>query len=260
MSRFGNGGMEVSAMGDCETGAKRMFSGESLDSVFFIYLIEGSATVSLSDVGKCKLGAGDVLVIFPGRVLTVDLTAKRNRMMFLALRGSSAVDSVQKLGYWDMLRSKERYRLNMMETALGIFKKSQEAGRDPELLDLVGSLLDTVWVRLRNGSGQRELFDAVRMVNALPCNQMTTEHAAEILNVSRSKLNSIFMEGMGIRPGEYLARVRTALVLASLYWTKQSVGAVAKKMGFSSASALACFLHRRIGCTPAEFRRRPVKC
>jgi len=87
---------------------------------------------------------------------------------------------------------------------------------------------------------------------------LTTESAAAALGVSRTKINSIFLTGLKMRPGEYISQTVMARSLAMLFWTKLSVAQVAEKMGFSSASAFATFLRRRIGMTPAEFRAKPI--
>jgi len=254
-----DGTVEVARIGDVISGPKTIISREPLCQVLYLYLLEGSALVRLSDVGTVELSPNDVLVVFPGRVVTVEMTAHSNRLMMLALQGREAVNASLQLGFWDLMRSTERYEGNFMGEIIACFRSSPERGRNPHVLRLVEQLLETVYLRARNGFGNSEIFNAVRTVNRLPLKGLTTESAAAALGVSRTKLNSIFLTGLKMRPGEYISQIVQARAQAMLFWTKMSVAQVAAKMGFSSAPAFATFLRRRTGRTPAAFRQKPIE-
>jgi len=91
------------------------------------------------------------------------------------------------------MRSTERYAGNFVEGIIERFCSSPGHGRDPVVLRLVEQLLDNVWLRARNGSGHNEVFNAVRTVNRLPTDRLTTDAVAEVLGISRTKLNTLFL-------------------------------------------------------------------
>ena len=252
------GKVEVAYIGDVVSKPRTIVAEEPLDKVLYLYLLEGSVRVTLSDAGVRTLASHDILIVFPHRVVTVELTAAANRLMLLALQGEAAVDVSLKLGYWDLMCFAESYGGNFMNEIIERFQTAPTRGRDPHVLSMVEHLLGTIRLRVRNSSGLGEVFDAVQTINRLASGVLTTESAATALCISRSKLNNLFMSGMGMRPGEYIAQIILKRSLSMLYWTKHSIEQVAVKMGFSSASALSVFLRRNIGQTPAEFRKKPI--
>lgn len=252
------GNVEIERIGDIVSGPRTIVAREPLDKVLYLYEIEGAAHVTLSDVGMRTLHPNDALVVFPGRVVSVELTAPSNRLMVMTLQGREAVNASLRFGYWDLMSFSVQYAGNYMNEIIERFHASPLRGRDPHVLGLVEHLLETIWLRARNASGRCEIFDAVRILNRLPVVGLTTDTAASALCISRSKLNSIFLSGLGMRPGEYLTKVVLARSLAILLGTRLSVAQVAEKMGFSSASAFAAFLRRYRGQTPVEFRKMPI--
>lgn len=249
--------VEVPRIGDIASGPRTVLAAEPLEQVLYLYLLAGEARVVLSDVGVQTLTPNTVLAVFPGRIVTVELTAPSNRLMLLALRGREAVSGALKIGFWDLMRCFDQYDGDLMREIVVRFRSESGHERISTILTLCERLLGTIYLRARNNSGHREIFDAVRVVNRLPARELTTDSAAGALGISRTKLNSLFMAELGMRPGEYISRITLARSLAMLFWTKQSVVQVAAKNGFSSASAFAAFLRRRIGQSPAEFRKRP---
>lgn len=249
------GEVEVARIGDVVSGVQTVLASEPLDQVLYLYLLAGEARVVLSDAGEQTVTPNTVLVVFPGRVVTVELTARSNRLMLLALRGSGAVRGSLRIGFWDLMRCLDQYDGDFMREIVERFRSASGRGRDSDMLGLCERLLETIYLRARNSSGCREIFDAVCALNRLPTRGLTTDSAAGALGISRTKLNSLFMSGLGMRPGEYISRIVLAQSLALLFWTRLSVAQVAARIGFSSASAFAAFLRRQIGKSPAEFRR-----
>ena len=250
--------VEVSRIADLECGVRTVVSREPLISVLYLYLTEGTAAVTLSDAGELTMSGGDVLVVFPGRVVSVELTGESNRLMLVALKGPGAVEASLRFGFHDLFRAVERYSGDFMSEIIACYEASAAHGRDPVLLNLVEHLLTTVWLRARHGGSNGPLLDALRTLNNLPLSGLTTEAAAQGLGISRSKLNTLFLSGMNMRPGEYISRIVGIRALAMLYWTKSSVAQIAKRTGFSSVSSFAVFLRRIYGFSPSEFRDRPI--
>lgn len=244
-SSFTTGGIEVSSLGDVCCGRRTLFDHEPLDAVMFLYCIRGKAEIGLSDGDVTALKAGDVFVVFPGRLMTVRLTGSSNQLMFLSLRGPSAVRAVLHLGYWDLFRACDPYENDFFSALAERFEKSAERGCDRQVLQMTEHLLAVVWQRLRQGSGKSAFYDIVKAMNRLPFDRHTTECVAETLSISRTKLNDVLKANGFCRPGEYLARIRLMIIQATLYFTSQSLERIAVSTGFSSASSMCYFLALR---------------
>jgi len=254
------GAVEVSAIEDILSGPCTVISGEALEKVLFLHVLAGTTRVCLSDAGEMMLTEQDVLVVFPGRMTTVELKASSNRLMLVALSGRDAVRATLCLGFWDLMRGVEHYDGNFMAEIIERFHTVPKGGKDEGVLSRVEHLLSTVWLRVCYGGGENCFARAIRTLNRSICigECQTTDSAANALGVSRSKLNALFRNGMGIRPGEYISRVLVWLAQADLFWTSCSVAKVATRYGFASASSFSTFLRRRTGLKPTEFRKRSI--
>lgn len=77
---------------------------------------------------------------------------------------------------------------------------------------------------------------------------------AEYLNVDRSYLYSLFMNGLGISPKEFLTRFQVSRGKEQLTVTEQSVEAIAAACGYKNAVTFSGAFKRIIGMTPTEYR------
>lgn len=251
---FGNGDVELTHLGTFAGSACMALNARPLEGATFVFCHAGACRADLSDGADLRLEAQETLVLFPGRRLTLRLKDKGSSASFLLLRGAASVARVIELGYWDLLKVPVAPEVAALRLVAEQFESSADRGRDPRVLALAEYMLDSLWQRARGASGHALFYDAVRRLHALPPDQLTTEFAAARLGISRSKLNQMFMAGLDERPGAYLARLKTGLLVDMLLNTDLTVGGISARMGFSSTSALACFFRRRKGCTPMEFR------
>ena len=82
------------------------------------------------------------------------------------------------------------------------------------------------------------------------------ENLAEILGVSSSYFNRLFVKEMGMTPLGYLNNLRISHAAFLLSDTLLSVDEVAKKCGFSCGNYFCKVFRRALGYSPSEFRRR----
>lgn len=85
---------------------------------------------------------------------------------------------------------------------------------------------------------------------------------ASHLNVDRSYLYSLFMDGFGISPKEFLTRFQVSRGKEQLTVTDQSVEAIAAACGYKNAVTFSAAFKRIIGMTPTQYRssnRREAK-
>jgi len=255
---FDSGGVEVSIVGDVESGAKTVFDREPLNKVLFLYVVTGKVEIELSDAGKVLLAAAEVFVVFPGRTVSIRTLARKNRVMFAGLYGAQAVRAALALGYWDLFRAHNAFEGNFTAELIARFRESPLSGRDPQVLRDTERLLDTVWQRLRHASGRMDFYDAVKVLNTLPFDRFTTDEAAVTLGISRTKLNTLLeANGLG-RPGQYLAHNRYMIAMAMLFFTHTATEQIAARLGFSSASSFGVFFRQHGGRTPGDFRKCPI--
>ncbi len=78
---------------------------------------------------------------------------------------------------------------------------------------------------------------------------------APLDRLSLAAYNRIFLEAMGIPPGEYILRQRIALAKRLLAETDRSVTEIAYETGFSSSQYFATVFKRFCNCTPKEYRK-----
>lgn len=112
----------------------------------------------------------------------------------------------------------------------------------------------------RRGSTEEAHCDAVRRVlealAAEPHRRYSLDELARIAIASRFHLARVFRRQSGISIHEHQARLRIAGVLERLAGGAADLARLALDAGFSSHSHLTREFTRRVGCGPAEFRRR----
>ncbi len=80
---------------------------------------------------------------------------------------------------------------------------------------------------------------------------------ANQLDCSREHLSRLFQAALGLSPSEYLAQHRLRLAISALRDGQEKLERVARDCGFSSANYFVRQFRKRIGLTPAKFRKQP---
>jgi len=95
---------------------------------------------------------------------------------------------------------------------------------------------------------------ALRLIHEQPAEQWTVAELATRTGVSRAALARRFTTLVGEPPMAYLTGVRLALAADLLREPEATLGAVARKVGYSSAFALTAAFKRVRGVSPQEHR------
>lgn len=82
------------------------------------------------------------------------------------------------------------------------------------------------------------------------------ENLAEMLGVSSSYFNRLFVKEMGMTPLSYLNNLRISHSTFLLSDTLLPVNDVAKKCGFSCGNYFCKVFRKALGYSPSEFRRQ----
>jgi len=155
-------------------------------------------------------------------------------------------------------------RLATLVHLLGEESRQERPARDVVL----ARLLDVLFIEaLRCVTGEeagrglvRALSDprlaaAIRAMHREPARAWTVNELAREAALSRSAFFDRFNRVMGMPPMEYLLAWRMALAKALLGRGDVSVGEVAQRVGYSSASTFSVAFARHVGCPPARYAR-----
>lgn len=91
-------------------------------------------------------------------------------------------------------------------------------------------------------------------IRADPAADWTVERLAAVAAMSRRTLLRRFTESTGSSPGEWVCSVRVEEAKLLLETTRQSIEAVAEKVGFGSVATLRHHFHNRFGLSPRAYR------
>ncbi len=105
------------------------------------------------------------------------------------------------------------------------------------------------------GIADRQVAAALRLIRAHVGESLGVSNVADALDISRSTLERRFVKLLGRTPKQEILRVQLAKAQELLSRTGLSTALVAEKAGFRSAGYFCEVFHRRMGCTPGEYRR-----
>lgn len=99
------------------------------------------------------------------------------------------------------------------------------------------------------------MADVLARVHADPAAPWTVERLAAAGGVSRATLGRRFVEFVGEAPSAYLARWRLHVAARMLRTTDDSIGKIARAVGYTSEYAFSRAFSRAWGTAPGRFRR-----
>jgi AraC-like DNA-binding protein len=103
-------------------------------------------------------------------------------------------------------------------------------------------------------TGDEVVDHALRLMHADPARPWTVAGLAAVTGVSRAALARRFTERVGTPPMTYLGDWRIALAADLLRESDDTVGAVARKVGYADVFSLSTAFKRRRGTTPTQHR------
>jgi len=156
------------------------------------------------------------------------------------------------------------YRLAMLMQLLGDEAVGSKPGREVVLQHLLEVLLIEALRSsaefcqspgLLRGLSDDRLAVALRGIHAWPERGWTVAELAREAALSRSGFHERFQGAVGMAPMEYLTAWRLALAKDLLRKREASVGEIARKVGYRSASAFSVAFTRDVGISPARYAR-----
>jgi AraC-like DNA-binding protein len=120
-----------------------------------------------------------------------------------------------------------------------------------EWLEAAGSVLPSWLTALRDPT----LAEILARMHADPAAPWTVAQLAAVGGVSRATLGRRFVEFVGESPSAYLTRWRLHLAARMLRTTDDSIGKIARAVGYTSEYAFSRAFSRAWGTAPGRFRR-----
>ena len=108
---------------------------------------------------------------------------------------------------------------------------------------------------LLRGLADERLAPAIRQMHTHVARSSTVALLAKSAALSRSAFFERFARTVGVAPMEYLLDWRMAVAKDLLRWQDISVGEVAERVGYASASTFSTAFTRHVGQPPARYRR-----
>jgi len=156
------------------------------------------------------------------------------------------------------------HRLAMLMQLLGDEAMGSRPGREVVLQHLLEVLMIEA---LRSSAGlgdapgllrglsDERLAVAIRSMHAQPERNWTVAELAREAALSRSGFYERFHNAVGMAPMEYLTTWRLALAKNLLRKREVSVGEIARRVGYRSASAFSVAFTREVGVSPVRYAR-----
>ena len=232
------------------------------DDYFMIGLIvQGEATCTV-DFKDYKLETDSLIVVSPGQVhkfisesgveafiLLVDPKSVNNRVrqIFDSVSLWSAPFFKAK-GVYDL---EVLFDLIMRQQNVAIGKNLIKTSIDIIAEKISHQLRDSQTISKR----RRELMYKFRnILHASITEEHRPEYYAGKLNISTLHLNEIVHSLTGVNVSQYIANEIMLMAKRELYYTEESIGQIALRLGFDDSEYFTHLFTETVGLTPSEFR------
>jgi AraC-like DNA-binding protein len=242
--------------------------GRVLQSYQIIYIASGEGTFEAQSVGVQKVGAGTVILLFPGVWHRYQPEVKVGWVeSWIEVQGL-AVERLEKAG----VISPERplYRLAPPAALAEVLEQCHQvvsarpAGYSAVLGALGLQLL--AWLEGVSGAaraGARSVDEAVERVQdalAIRLDRVVNMEAlARELGVNYSTLRHAFKEQVGASPKQYHLQLRLRKACDLLRNTDLAVGKISEALGFASAFHLSSCFKSHVGIAPSKWRQQRME-
>lgn len=260
----------------------------------FCAVLEGSCRLAVDSQRPLTLQAGDFVLLpatpgftmsgfEPARVERLDPKAMAKVVGEVRHGTRGGRPDVRLLGGWFVFDSPDTgllvpllpslvhvrgvERLSTLVRMVGEEASESRPGRDLVLTRLVEVLLiealratpsEHVPPGLLRGLADARLAPAIRQVHRHLARSWTGALLARTAALSRSAFFERFTRTVGLAPMEYLLAWRMAVAKDLLRRQDVSVGEVAERVGYGSASTFSTAFSRHVGQPPRRYARRPT--
>lgn len=150
----------------------------------------------------------------------------------------------------DILKHTEMTTANLFYLQGRLYDFFSVLARDVVIDSYVGTMKGKEY-----GKESGYIKEAMAFIRNEYANGIGVNELAQHLNVSRSYLYTLFMEGLNISPRDFLQKYRITRARELLVLTELSVEAVGTSCGYGTAERFARAFKQEIGMTPTQFRK-----
>lgn len=248
--------VDVHDINDLRSGAENFITNFRTEGVVLLRCYEGRYRIARKGYSVVQLKEGEVFVLYPGHVVTIDALKPSNRLVYGVFKGRDAIGYFNDLGCFDGLRCttlpRDESMLRLRKLAKGKAYRT-ESGHDAcltYLSDLVASIVGDA-----RANGNAIVFDAIRQIRAnLAKGVVRIQELCDELKICRSYLHRVFRdEGFG-GIAAFIKAEQLQRALWLLRNTDQPVAEIARASGFISTTHFSTFIRKRVGRSPRELR------
>lgn len=234
------------------------------------FIISGEGVVSLSNAPAAPIRAGSIVVI-PAGILHKFAATEPDRLSYYTIRFRGTGEKNDLLDFFNRQGSTIADGINYLawtkETLKLLINIHQSNGghADMAFQTIVNGLLRLVEALFTNDSMLVRLdehysaSDILEYLDTHQADHITLDSLAKRFNVSPSHLNRTFNKAYHTSPINYLIDARVSFSTEYLLKSDYSVAKIAELCGYDNPTHFTNMFVKRIGCTPAEYRRRNQK-
>ena len=249
-------GVDIRAINDLRSSAGSLTQSFYFSGLNIIRCYEGRYRIECRGWPVVFLEPGEVFVIYPDHVVTIDALGATNRITSLIFVGKNVVDYFNFLGCFDGMHCVTAPRngsLAKLRELMSPKLYQTVSGHDTCLAYLSDIVVSIVEDARENGNAV--VIDAIRQIRAnLAKGIVRLQELCEALKVSRSYLHRVFRDaGLG-STAAFIKAEQLQRALWLLRNTDQPIVEIAKASGFISAAHFSTFIRKRVGRPPRELR------
>lgn len=212
-----------------------------------IFFLHGNAQISL-DARSLYATFSDVVIYPPRQCHTEHLQISHRQEIYCLQCRVTGLDAPGVVHQQD--------RRQQIKSLLdGLFAEYGN-DRDPDIMSRYLKLLSSILVRnhFRADSPTHPIDYCMMYMRHNLARPITIEALSELIHVSRSHMNKLFVQRTGMTPMRYLLDIRIDAAKSLLMTTRRPVAAIAADVGFNSPKHFCHTFHRATGMSPREFR------
>lgn len=199
---------------------------------------------------RIELAPGEILVVYPGNVVTIESLKPKGHLRYAILNGTRVDDFFDSFGFYDGLKFTTDAQYETFRNAAAQF----ESGNARGALSLIHDALRTFSVSLRQGK-RITLFNAIQIIHRnLAQGIVRLQPVYDELDVSRATLHRVFTENALPGPGEFLRHAQLRKARHLLTTTTLAIGEIGKRVGIPSPVYFTEFVRKFAGTTPTKLR------
>lgn len=240
-------------------------TGRILNEYQLVYITKGSGYFSSQSCKLQKIGAGTMLLLFPGEWHSYypDKDTGWDEY-WVGFRGIHIDKRVEKRFF---TKEEPLHHIGLSATIVGLyedilkFASQEKSGYQQMISSIVLHILGTVYYKRKNNSFTNtyvvdKINEARILMKEQVENPLSPEEIASQLGLGYSWFRRMFKEYTGVSPAQYQLQQRLLRAKELLTGSPLNISEIAYSLKFENAGQFSTFFKKKEGVTPSEFRER----